>query len=194
MKSLNFVKAFFVAMIRIEKMIMIGATARQSGKTELASFIIKKFCKQNKITGIKISTLHQGDASYHGAMNLPMNEKFIIEKSIAQNKNKSTDRMMMAGSSETFWVHTKDEFLEDALHQLLPMVDKNSYLVCESNSLRKIAEPDVFIMIKNLKSEIKNSVKDILEKADLTIEFNGNEFINFDLSKITIKNGSWILE
>jgi len=171
---------------------MIGATARQSGKTELASLIINKFCEQNKITGIKISTLHQGDASYHGAMNLPMNEKFIIEKSIAQNKNKSTDRMMMAGASETFWVHSKEEFLNDALHQLLPIIDKTSYIVCESNSLRKIAEPDVFIMIRNLKSEIKSSVKDILKLADFTIEFNGNEFLNLDLEKVFIEKGKWV--
>jgi len=175
-------------------MIIIGATARQSGKTELASCIINKFCKKEKITGIKITTLHKGDASFHRMMNLPLNENFIIEKSTVQGKNKSTDRMLSAGAIETYWVHSKAEFLNDALQQLLPLIDKNSFMVCESNSLRKIAEPDVFIMIRNLNSEIKNSVSDILELADFTVNFNGKEFINFDISMIAIDNGKFTID
>jgi len=175
-------------------MIMIGATARQSGKTELASCIIKKFCKKEKITGIKVTTLHEDDASFHRSMNLPSDEKFIIEKSTIQGKNKSTDRMFVAGAIETYWVHSKAGFLNDALQQLLPLIDKNSFMVCESNSLRKIAKPDVFIMIKNLNDNIKNSVSDILEFADLTVNFNGKERIDFDLNILKIDNGKWIIK
>jgi len=183
-----------MAMIRIDRMIMIGATARQSGKTELASLIIKNFCKQEKITGIKISTLHEGDASFHGSMSLPMNEKYVIEKSTTHTKNKSTDRMLLAGATETFWLHSKDVFLNEALNELLPMIDKNSFVVCESNSLRRLVEPDVFIMIKNLKSEIKNSVKDVLELADFTIEFDGTKFLQFDLDTLDIVDEKWVLK
>jgi hypothetical protein len=173
---------------------MIGATARQSGKTELASCIIKKFCNKEKITGIKVTTLHEGDTSFHRSMNLPLNEKFIIEKSTLQGKNKSTDRMLVAGATETYWVHSKAGFLNDALQQLLTLIDKNSFIVCESNSLRKFVEPDIFIMIKNLNNSIKNSVSDILEFADFTVNFNGKEFVNFDLNILKIENGKWILK
>ena len=177
-------------MIRIEKMIIVGATARHSGKTELASAIIKNFCKKEKITGIKISTIHEGDSSFHGNIE-NLNGNYIIKKNTATGKNKSTDRMLLAGACETFWIHTKAEFLNDALQELLPMLDKNSFLVCESNSLRKIVEPDVFIMIKNLNSETKNTAVEVLNSADLTIDFNGKEFIDFDISKIKIENGKW---
>lgn len=173
---------------------MIGATARQSGKTELASCIIKKFSKKEKITGIKVTTVHKDDAAFHKSMNLLLNKNFIIEKSIVQKKNKSTDRMIAAGAIETFWVHSKTEFLEDALLRLLPMLDKSSFIVCESNSLRKIAEPDVFIMIKNLNTEIKNSVAEILELADFTIDFNENGFTRFNLNMIDIKDRKWIFK
>jgi len=181
-------------MIRVKKMIMIGATARQSGKTELASCIINKFCKKEKIIGIKVTTLHEDDASFHRSMNLPLDKNFIIEKSTVQGKNKSTDRMLAAGASETYWVHSKAEFLNDAMQQLLPMIDKNSFMVCESNSLRKIAEPDVFIMIKNLNSEIKDSIRYILELADFTVDFNGKDFFNFDISMIAIDNGKFTID
>ena len=173
---------------------MIGATARQSGKTELASIIINKFCRRGKITGIKVTTVHKGDASFHKSMSLPLNKNFIIEKSTVHEKNKSTDRMLAAGAIETYWVHSKAEFMNDAMQELLPMIDKNSFIVCESNSLRKFVEPDVFIMIKNLNSNIKNSVSDILEFADFTVNFNGNEFINFDLNILKIENGKWIIK
>ncbi len=174
-------------------MIIIGATARQSGKTELASGIIKNFCKKEKITGIKVTILHEGDASFHRSMNLPLDENFIIEKSAVNEKNKSTDRMLAAGAIETYWVHSKAEFLNDALQQLLPMIDKNSFIVCESNSLRKFVEPDIFIMILNKTSSVKKSAADILKLADLIIESDGKEFINFDFSRIGISNGKWVL-
>ncbi|MFH0865618.1 MAG: hypothetical protein V1904_05460 [Bacteroidota bacterium] len=179
-------------MIYLKKMIMIGATARQSGKTELACHIINKFRMKEKITGIKVTTLHEDDAAFHKSLNLPWNENFIIEKSTVQRKNKSTDRMLAAGATETFWVHSKIEFLNEALQQLLPMIDKKSFSVCESNSLRIIAKPDVFIMIKNSSCEIKNSVSGILELADFSVNFNGNEFNGFDLHKLNIEKGKWI--
>ena len=174
-------------------MIIIGATARHSGKTELAAGIIKKYCKKVKITGIKISTVRNGDSSFHGNIE-NLNDNFIIEKNITTGKNKSTDLMLLAGASETFWVHTKAVFLDEALQKLLPMLDKNSYFVCESNSLRKIAEPDIFIMIKNLNSEIKNTAKEVLASADYTVDFNGKEFINFDISKIYIRSGKFTID
>jgi len=171
-------------------MIIIGATARNSGKTELASCIIKKFSEKEKITGIKISTIHEGDSSFHGNIG-KLNDNFIIEKNSATGKNKSTDRMLTAGVQETFWIHTKAEYINDALQKLLPMLDKNSFLVCESNSLRKIAEPDIFIMITNLNKEIKNTASEVLKLADLTVDFNGKEFIGFDISRIEIENKKW---
>ena len=57
---------------------MIGATARQSGKTEMASRIIKRFCAREKIIGIKITTVHEGDESFHGSLKLNENWTFIL--------------------------------------------------------------------------------------------------------------------
>ncbi|HNW98369.1 MAG TPA: hypothetical protein PKK00_08170 [Bacteroidales bacterium] len=180
-------------MIRIERMIIIGATARHSGKTELASSIIKNFSDNYKITGIKISTIHEGDNSFHGNIE-SLNENFTIKKNTVTRKEKSTDRMISSGAQETFWIHTKAEFLNIALQELLPMLDKNSFYVCESNSLRKLVQPDIFIMIKNLNKEIKNTATEVLNLADYIINFNGKEFINFDISKIEIEKGKWILK
>jgi len=180
-------------MILIEKMIIIGATARHSGKTELASSIIEKFCKKEKIIGVKISTVYEGDSSFHGNIE-NINDNFIIEKNTVTSRNKSTDRMLSAGASEVFWIHSKAEFLKDALEKLMLKLDKNSYFVCESNSLRKIAKPDAFIMIKNLNSEIKDTATEVLKLADHVVDFNGKEFINFDISKIYIRSGKFTID
>jgi hypothetical protein len=193
MKSHNFVQASELFMLRIEKMIMIGATARQSGKTEMASRIISKFCNEIKITGIKVTTVQKGDVSYHGSLELPSDKNFIIEKSSFSHKNKSTDRLLAAGAAETFWLHSRFGFLEEAWEKLSSMIDKESFLVCESNSLRKILQPDIFILIRNLKKEIKGSVIDLIEKADQIIDFSDNVFMKFDLNRIAIINGKWIM-
>lgn len=174
-------------------MIMIGATARQSGKTELASLIIKRFCGREKIIGIKVTTVHDGDDAFHGSLGLSLNKNFIIEKSTKKENHKSTDRMSAAGAYETYWVHAKTGLLEKALQQLLHMISERTFIVCESNSLRKIVEPDVFIMIRNLESEIKNSVKDVLEMADITVDFDGKGFKGFDADALNIENGKWVI-
>jgi hypothetical protein len=180
-------------MVRIEKMIIIGATARHSGKTELAYHVIHKFSSKVRIIGIKISAIHGGDSSFHGSME-KLNENFTIEKNSKTGMNKSTDRMSAAGAAETFWVHTKSEFLDEALQKLLPMLDKNSFLVCESNSIRKIVLPDLFFLITNLNKEIKNTALEVRDMADYAVEFDGERFTNFDLSRVEIENNKWVLK
>lgn len=180
-------------MFRKEKILLIGATARQSGKTELASYIINRFSGEIKITGIKITTVQKGDASLHGSIALPAERNFTIEESSHLEKGKSTDRMLVAGAGETFWVHTRVEYLEEAWKKLSSRLDSNAFIVCESNSLRRIVKPDLFIMIRNLKREIKESVIDLMGNADLIIDFDGNKFLSFDIGRLGIKNNKWII-
>lgn len=179
-------------MIQLNKWINIGATARQSGKTELACRIITHFYKEIKIIGVKISTIHKGDSLFHGNI-AKLDKNFIIEKNIFSGKEKSTDRMLTAGASEVFWVHVKAEFYNEMLQKLIPQIDKNAFVVCESNSLIKYAKPDVFLMINKQNTAIKDSASDVIKKAHHIIEYNGKEFLNFELSGIHINNEQWIL-
>ncbi len=178
-------------MIRIEKLILIGATGRNSGKTELVTMLIEKFSPEYKIIGLKVSTYYGNDEQFHGQNQIHLKEKFIIEKDANNSAGKNTSKMLVAGAKEVYWIKSKIECLNNAIHELILQLDKNIFIVCESNSLRKVVIPDVFIMIKNNMSPVKNSASDVINMADTIIESNGKEFTNFNISEIGIKNGKW---
>jgi len=180
-------------MFYFKKLLLIGATSRNSGKTELASTIIKKFCKKNKIIGLKISTYHPMDEEFHGNSSSPLPDKFIIIKE-SENSNKDTARMLKAGASEVYWIRTKFEHTSEAIAEFLKLIEKTSYIICESNSLRKFVKPDIFIMINNNINIEKKSSTEVMGKVDINIISNGKKFINFDFSIIEIINGKWSLK
>jgi len=180
-------------MIRFEKLLMIGATSRNSGKTELATSFIKKFSKKNKIIGLKVSTYHTNDSQFHGQQSMPLSENYIITIE-NESSDKDTARMLKAGASEVYWLRTKSEYINEAINEFIKLIDKTSYVVCESNSLRKFIKPDIFIMIHNNQKSNKDSAIEVMKLADIKIISNGEKFINFDISRIDIKNEKWIFE
>lgn len=180
-------------MIHFEKLLMIGATGRNSGKTELASLVIREFSKNYKIIGLKVSTYYGDDLKFHGQHETVLEENFTILKDSDNLTDKNTARMLIAGASEVYWLRTKIEFIDIAVKEFIAGIDKNAFIVCESNSLRKAVKPDIFIMINNNRSGVKITALDVLKTADAIIQFNGKEFVNFDISRIGISNGKWVL-
>lgn len=181
-------------MVRIEKMIMIGSTARQSGKTELAVRIIRTFSRYEKIVGVKITTVMQEDKAEHGSIALPDGTSCSVSPFlISNNTNKSTDRMLAAGAIKAVWIHTKFRTLYYAWNEdFYSWLDKKFYIVCESASLRRFVEPDIFIMIRNLEKKIKPRAEVLLQIADIVIDFRKGTGLDFDVNRIGIKNGKWI--
>ena len=181
-------------MIRLEKLLMIGATCRNSGKTELASMFIRKFSKKYKLIGLKVSAYYGDDEQFHSQNQLHLKEKYILIKDTDKSTEKSTAKMLSAGAAETYWLQSKQECLNEVLQKLLPQLDKEAYIVCESNSLRKEVVPDIFIMIQNNLNPMKNSATGVIKLADVIVESDGRNFINFDNSMIDIENGKWKLK
>ena len=181
-------------MIAAENMLMIGAAGRNSGKTELATQIIKAFQNKFKIIGLKVSTYYDEDLSLHGPQDFHKKD-FTISKDIDHSGNKSTTRMLSAGASEVYWINTRISFIETAFQEFIHQIDNNAVIVCESNSLRKIVEPGLFIMIRNITNDnIKSTASDVIEFADKEILFNGSEFENFNISDLIFSKGKWSLK
>ena len=102
--------------------------------------------------------------------------------------------MITAGASEVFWINTKINFIETAFQEFIQQIDESAVIICESNSLRKIVEPGLFIMIRNVTNDnIKSTATDVIEFADKEILFNGSRFENFHISDLCFTNGKWSL-
>jgi molybdenum cofactor guanylyltransferase len=83
--------------------------------------------------------------------------------------------------------------MNEGLEALLTMIGRNAIIICESNSLRLVAEPGVFIMVKSRRSDrYKQSAEDVKHLADRTVSFDAVGF-DIDPDEIKLIDGKWIL-
>lgn len=172
---------------------MIGSTGKNTGKTTLACKIIKNFCNQNKIFGIKATTFKTEREFHHIDNHISSKEGFHIFEENSIDSAKDTARMLAAGAVKVFWLQAKKENLKKGFNALMQKLNQDSIIVCESNSLRSIVKPGVFIMLGNKNNpDHKASAEALLHLADKFIVFDGENF-DIDLKKIKLVNGKWSL-
>jgi molybdopterin-guanine dinucleotide biosynthesis protein A len=179
-------------MIKIPGMLIVGATGKNVGKTEFACSLIKKFRSQCGLIGIKVTILK--DDKNKPAKN--GHESGVKSYCITEETNrlikKDTGKMLAAGASKVYWLRTYRRHLEEGISELLNIVGKNTISICESNSLRNIIEPGLFIMVKDYDSEnSKASAKEVSQYVDRFVYSDGKKF-NIDLDEIILTDVRWI--
>lgn len=173
------------------KILLIAGTGRNTGKTLMASSIIKKFSSKNKITGLKISPhFHSGTESLH---TLHKSENFNIYQETSISSSKDSSRMLKAGANKVYYIECLDEFMKEAFELFLRLTAVNGPIVCESPALRKYLKPGVFIIVDNQSNN--NKKQDILKiksMADLFIETHKDDS-NKIISRIRCSKHSWLI-
>lgn len=181
-------------MIRQNKIIIIGGATRNVGKTTFSCALIESLAAKHHIIALKIKTLYQGDDFFHGHDHNPLKGNYRIIEELEQNGKEDTERMLKAGARQVFRIKAKNEYLEDAFKVFSRQIPENSFVLCESNSLRKIIKPSVFLMIKHRNSdEMKPSAKELEPLADKIIFTDGMNHY-FDINNIKIENEKWTLK
>lgn len=178
-------------MVRCNKMILIGSTIKDAGKTTLIIEMIKKFIKTNPKTpiyGVK-STVLRGKKSPSG---------YSITEELNPDREKDTSKMLKAGCEKVLWLRCDEDHAEDGVKDLLTKIPKNGFMITESNTIRNYLIPDLFIMIeKDEKHEWKPTAIKIKDKADLFIKSSLKEeklIYTPDITKIITTNESgWSL-
>ena len=101
--------------------------------------------------------------------------------------------MKNAGAYEVFFICTKDDCLLKAINNFFNTIPKDSVIISESNSLRKIVNPGLFIFI-NTKNpiHIKERTKDLVDLADLIVYSDGSSFSK-NISNIVFTKKGWEL-
>lgn len=178
-------------MIKQAKILLIGGATRNVGKTNFSCSVIEKFSKVHSIIGLKIKTLYDGDNFFHGKDHNPLTGNYRIIEEFDNRGDEDTMRMLKAGAERVFRMKVKSEFISEAFDDFLQQIPEGSFILCESNSLRKVIKPDVFLLIKHKNSnEIKQSAKELEPLANKII-FSDGEKHDFDINKIMIENEQW---
>lgn len=150
--------------------VLVGGTGRKIGKTTLAGTLILKLKRFGSIVGIKISNIKPDGLDLHGNHSTKEEAGFSIWEETKTTGDKDSMRFLKAGAERSFFIQTGDEYLEEAFQKMLGFLDGNEIVVCESNSLRSIMRPAVFLIIKgenNITS--KTDIAKFLDEADYIV-------------------------
>ena len=186
-------------MIEIPGMIMIGAGNRNVGKTEFACSLIRKFSPDNELVAIKVTTVADSETKCPrggkgcGACT-SFDGNYQIDEETNPNSNKDTCRMLAAGAAKVIWLRVIKSRLTEGLDALKTAIGPNKITICESNSLRLIAQPDLFFIFKSATPEpFKPSADEVCKYADRVVTFDGNGF-DIDIEKVQLNNNKWTIE
>jgi len=180
-------------------LLIIGSTGRNTGKTEFACKIIEKFSAQNELVGIKIIPVDKEEEKCHrGTEGCGLCDSLTGDFEIIEEKTtgsaKDTSRMLNAGVKKAYLLIVDRNALEKGINALLSQMPDKALIVVESNTIRKVIEPGLFLVIKKLMdNSVKSSCAEVIEFADKIIEFN-NMVWDFDPDQIVIQNQSWIIK
>lgn len=183
-------------------MIMIGACGRNSGKTELACRLIKKYAPDYKVITLKVTTHTDKDEKYssgdekHGQFHFPKEGYLLVEEEKGTS-GKDTGKMLVAGSHKVYWLRVKEEYLIKGAEAFLALIHNgpDKVIVCESNSLRRAVTPGLFLINQNVRDKsIKPSCQDVLHLKDHIVRFD-NEKFSFDIDAVDINYvaGCWTI-
>ncbi|MFT4005841.1 MAG: hypothetical protein QM683_09465 [Lacrimispora sp.] len=172
------------AFLQARHMVLIGATGRNSGKTTLALQIIRAFQDRMPIIAFKLITIKDhGDICPRGGHGCGICKGLKGCFDITEETGTGTkDTMLLkkAGAKQVYLIRAFKENLKEALEEALKLVPEEALILCESNSVRLVAEPAFFVMIQSSTSPvIKPTAQAVMEYADIILPQDEASFADF---------------
>lgn len=180
------------------KLLVVGGTGRNVGKTEFVCRLIAKIASHHSVYALKVSSIFPDEEIYHGTHSEGEARQQLFEETRANTK-KDTSRMLRAGAKKVFYLQGNDSEVEAGYELFLAHVPENTVIVCESNSLGQFVRPALSVMVKSRHGAVKPRAVSQLDCADLVVVSDGGsgfselEFISYSedtgwlLQPITVK-------
>lgn len=181
-------------------MLLLGAASRNAGKTGLATEIIRKTARERTVLAAKVTVI-SGDPSDGcvrggsgcGACSSLGCAPYLLTEEDGVLPDKDTARLLAAGASRVFWLRVSSEHLDEGRDALFERMGDDHPIVCESNSLRRMVEPDVFLVMRRAGDDaIKPSCRAVLDLADREIR-TGPDGKPADPPDLRFEGGRWCL-
>jgi hypothetical protein len=182
-------------LISYPRMLLIGSSRRNIGKTHLATSIIQKNSSIVDIIGLKVTTIEEKTQTCpHGNENCgvctEIEGSYLIREEKDRSLEKDTSLLLKAGATKVYWLIVLEDRLEEGAHALIDVIPPDSVIVAESNRFRLAVQPGFFLMLVDPQKKIKESARHVQKFADLIIETDGKQF-DFDIDKIGYFQDKW---
>ena len=170
------------ALPEVPQMVLIGAAGRGAGKTELAGKTIGMLRESGPVVGVKVVRVERpGMPCHRGGAGCglcgTLEGRFDLREETGEDPEKDTARMLAAGAKQAYLLRALPKAMAEGFAHFLKQVPKNALIVCESNSLRKVIRPGVFLYAAGDKTEegrAKPSARAVRHLADRVI-FRGGK-------------------
>ncbi len=159
----------------VPTMILVGSTARDLGKTGLAVRLIEALSPREKVVGVKVTTIRdKGGKCPRGGDGCgtcsSLTGNYEIREETDPNGEKDTSRLLEAGASRVFWLKVMRDALAEGLDALMTRIDRGAVIVAESNSLRKVVTPNLFLMLKGpAGGPVKPAAREVMPFVDIAV-------------------------
>lgn len=180
-------------------MLLIGSGGRNSGKTEFATRLIRRFARERPIVGIKVTAVRQkhGPCPRGGkgcGVCSALEGEYCITAETDPHSGKDTSRLLAAGADRVFWLRVLTAHLTEGLAALLDLIGPGALTICESNSLRTVVRPGIFLMVRDKDAApYKASAEAVKDLADRIVHSDGEQF-DLNLDHIVVRDDRWILK
>jgi molybdenum cofactor guanylyltransferase len=185
-------------MIPLENMLMIGSSRSNVGKTELACALLRRFGGTHRIVGVKVTAAASQEQSCpRGGQGCgvcsSMDAEYRITEETDCRSGKDTGRLLTAGADKVYWLRVMRTHLQQGLSALFAAVGRDSIVICESNSLRQVVEPGLFLIVDRAdRPAWKHSAQQVRQHADRIVLSDGKSF-DLDLDRIQLAGTRWRL-
>lgn len=180
-------------MIENKKLILIGGTGRNVGKTEFVCRLISMTAKKYDVYALKVSAIFPDEDIFHGNHEGAPESQILFEETRGDT-SKDTSRMLRAGAKKVFYLQSDDRFIKKGYSKFCDLIPQDAIVVCESSSLQYHVKPGLHVIVTNSGATIKPRAKKLLDFADIVITSNGQEGFR-ELERFSFdSNNDWILK
>lgn len=155
-----------------KKLLVVGGTGRDVGKTEFLCQLIHKVSVTHKVYALKVSAIFPDEELFHGSHDESENSLHLYEE-LNRSTTKDTSRMLRAGAQKVFYLRSTDEGILDGYRAFVNQIPSKAIVICESNSLGQFVKPALAIVVKSVNGSVKPRAIALLESADLVVVSDG---------------------
>ncbi len=178
-------------MVRRKDMLLIGASARKTGKTAYTCRVIGLQSQSRSVIGLKITPWpeagHKDPAEGSGR------PPFRIIEETDSSPSTDTGRMLAAGASRAFRLSADRDHIAAGIARLLRNIPEPACIVAEGNSARRGVEPGLFILLRNPSGEEKDSFRELSPLADRLATAGGGDWDPAPEECLFV-DGEWMLK
>jgi hypothetical protein len=158
---------------KAQNIILIGGTGRNAGKTALATALVRKLRGQDRpVNAAKVVTVERKGSlcprGGEGCGACSLDSDFVLCEEYEAATGKDTSQLLHAGAGRVFLLRSLKAALPEAFAAMREKAGE-SLLIVESNSLRTVISPALFVMLVDEGTQPKPSARAVMKDADIII-------------------------